>query len=114
MEKHEVINEIIWLYDAVKDLSDKNSKLMNSNLNRIDLRVLEEGKKTILEQCVLSTKSIKDKKKGTIPTFEEWRKGYVWRTPEWMSRNDFNSYFDKDLHKIYDSELAKLEGDLNE
>ena len=118
MEKTEMISEIISLYDKIQDLTNTckflRESLDNKGLNTIDIRVVEEGKKQILSQSVYRLANIKSKKSGEIQSFEEWRKIYVWRLPEWMSREQFYTYFDKELRDTYESLKAEEEGDSNE
>lgn len=124
MEKQEMIIEIINLYDEITQLNTTIDKLRSSafkpqpkeesSINYIDKIMIEEGKKTILKECIYdwgccNVTYNEDADIYTVDSYEKWlekklRNNYI---PKNISYNDFKGYFEKELWAMYENEKIK-------
>lgn len=122
MKKEEMINQIIGLYDedtklkyeleaVIKELKAVNKELeavkeqelhkkdIIPNLNDMDLKTMEFGKKSILKKSLYSwneyCKNI---------SFNDWIDKKLSKIPDFMSKNIFIKYFSIELKEMYEKE----------
>lgn len=116
-------------YDAVcaenKELSAENKALKEkiefmarnskrSPFNNVEKVALKNGENDLFDDCIYDWNKLKVNYNESENSFEcvsyqEWLKDKVFKDnlPETVSYNDFVTYFNKKLHKMYDDETIK-------
>lgn len=85
-----------------------------SEEQRLDAKVLEEGRRVVFKTaCNLYFRVEFDKGSGDPTPFTDWRERVVRRPPDFMSRDEFKAYFERELIEAYGKavEEARAEGD---
>lgn len=107
MTKQEMIIELMNLFDENKYLKEKSERKVSDNV--IDQSVLEYGKSKILEDCLYSWINVRceydeHSKMYYYTPFEKWTTGKISRVPDFMSKNEFLTYFAEELQAMYECE----------
>ena len=127
MNKTELISEIINVLDKAEEydklmltrvqaVPEKEEPENTSHETIVDKMVKKIGRKTIVEETVssywASVNVSKNEDTGAIDvqSFNSWVKKYVKNVPEYISKQDFLTYFDVELREMYDDKrTAALE-----
>lgn len=90
----------------------KNSK--RSPFNNVEKIALKNGENDLFNDCIYDWNKLKVNYNESENSFEcvsyqEWLKDKIYKDhlPETVSYNDFITYFNKKLHKMYDEETIK-------
>lgn len=111
MNKFEVINEIIRLYDCIEsnekerqiDLIKKANMAHDEKVDCLKEKIYNFGVEKILDDCLLSYKNPYINGDGVIDSFEDWISNAVYGLPDWMSKEDFINLFNDKLMEIYNT-----------
>ncbi len=121
MTKQEMIIELMNLYDENEKLKAENDHKVSDNF--IDQSILDYGKSKILEECLYSWINVRyeydeHSKMHYYAPFGKWVTGKISRVPDFMSKNEFLTYFAEELQAMYECEkqqaLKLCAGDANE
>lgn len=122
IKRQELLNDILDLYDYIDTLEKENERLKpyattkaihksENELSDIDYKVLEIGKKSVLEKALYSWNKVQvkyDEDNGTYSTMSyiNWLKRKIDYDdlPRFISFDDFAVYFDKELKDMYQKE----------
>ena len=120
IKRQELVNDILDLYDYIDVLEMENERLKNNfpkdykkekNVYSIDILMIEEGKKRILEKVLYSwnrTECKYDEETDTysVTPYIKWldRKIENKKIPSSMSFEDFITYFKSELLELYKKE----------
>ena len=123
IKKQELVNDILDLYDYVDHLEKENEKLKpyenqanesGETLSHIDYEMINLGKKRVLNEALYSWKSVDaryDEESDTyiVTSYKEWLKNKISVSgiPDSISRDEFRTYFRKELQEMYEKEKAK-------
>lgn len=129
MNKKEMINNVIDLYDEIELLEKENESLsryvMNQNdkccdntcekpLKFIDNIMIKIGKNMLLEKVLYSWRTVNckyDEETDTykVTTYANWLKEKINRDsiPDEISLHEFRSYFGEELQAMYENEKTE-------
>ncbi len=132
LDKGSMILGIVQLFDTCEALTYQVNMLEREKANsrssiftkqpedaelsphhRIDTMMLTVGQKKVYEDSLLySWKKVtatKDEETGSVKVtpFEKWVKDKVQNVPDYMSFDEFCTYFDAELHATYEREKEK-------
>lgn len=123
MKKTELVTEIINLYERA-ERAERNWEIISGDdeLKGIDLLMVGEGKKKVFENSASiywNHVSVHKNENGdiTVTPYDEFASKVIRSVPDYMSRREFVSYFDKELHELYEKdkeEALKLFGENHE
>lgn len=110
-ENKELIAENKALKEKIEFMA-RNSK--RSPFNNVEKVALKNGENELFKDCIYDWNKLKVNYNESENSFEcvsyqEWLKDKVFKDnlPETVSYNDFVTYFNKKLHKMYDDETIK-------
>lgn len=121
IKRQELINDILDVYEHVDTLERENEELKpyacvrltknedKNSLTDTDYKILEIGKKEVLERSLYSFKCVwasYDEVHGrySVTPYLEWLKNKQKEIPSFMSFDEFVIYFGKELRDMYQKE----------
>lgn len=125
--RNELIRQILDTFDTVDNLRYDNRYLRErlqmyenstpakvERISTLDERVLKYGREELVKKVLEYWHDVKytvdeDTDAVSVEPFEKWREHAVQtrQIPSWCSRDDFDEYFNAELHAIYEEECEK-------
>lgn len=112
MKKTELVTEIINLYERA-ERAERNCMILydEDEIKGIDLFMIEEGKKKVFGNSISiywNHVSVHENNGAlNVTPYDEFVSRVVSSVPDYMSRREFLSYFDKELHELYEKDKAE-------
>lgn len=120
-ERNKIIGKVNDLFDANQLLERRCTQLMRElneikevkqgDISILDAHVLSYGRKKLFDECTYDFVGVKStvNASGTreFQLFEDYRNAKTYQIPEFMSRDQFMEYFNREFSDEYENDLEE-------